>query len=61
MKNTVKKTSKLHLISLIGAIISFLILVISLVTQSFLMAQIVLGVVCVFCIATALTSNRSEK
>ncbi|SEH50399.1 hypothetical protein SAMN02910265_01037 [Ruminococcus flavefaciens] len=58
MKNTMKKTSKVHLVSLIGTIISFLILVISLVTQSFLMAQIVLGVVCVFCVATFLTAKQ---
>ncbi|WP_295066573.1 hypothetical protein [Ruminococcus sp.] len=60
MKNTMKKTSKVHFISLIGAVISFLILIISLITQSFLMAQIVLGVVCVFCLAAGLTAKRSE-
>ncbi|WP_295073972.1 hypothetical protein [Ruminococcus sp.] len=58
MKNTMKKTSKVHLISLIGTIISFIVLVISLVTQSFLMAQIVLGIACVFCVATFLTAKQ---
>lgn len=56
-----KKASILHLISMIGAALSFLILIIAIVTKSYLMAQIVFGIACVFCIATALTSKKEEK
>ncbi|MCR4795696.1 MULTISPECIES: hypothetical protein [Ruminococcus] len=56
-----KKFSILFLIALIGTIASVLTLIIAIATQSFLLAQIVFGIACVFCVATALTSNKQIK
>ena len=56
-----KKASILHLISMIGAALSFLILIIAIVTKSYLMAQIVFGIACVFSVATVLTANKKVK
>ncbi|MCR4639911.1 hypothetical protein [Ruminococcus sp.] len=56
-----KKASILHLISMIGAALSFLLLIIAIVTKSYLMAQIVFGIACVFSVATVLTANKKLK
>lgn len=56
-----KKASILHLISMIGAALSFLILIIAIVTKSYLMAQIIFGIACVFSVATVLTANKKVK
>jgi hypothetical protein len=56
-----KKISILFLIALIGTIASVLTLIIAIATQSFLLAQIALGIACVFFVATALTSNKKIK
>lgn len=58
LKNTLKKTSKFHLISLVGTILSFIALVITLVTMNFLAAQIVLGVAVVFFLATIFSAKQ---
>ena len=56
-----KKANLLFIIALIGTIAGLIVLVLTLVTKSYILTQVVFCITCIFGITAAVTSNKKIK